>query len=134
MQDVNAAIAELERIMVYLEFKGAMINDHVNGQSLDAPEFLPFWKAAEQLVALILFQQGGNGRQLTHSALPSAQYRWQSGRACPDVCLAGVWRRHGCLPGSQDLSGAWWWLHLSGHGAPGSQLAQSTRDPAAHQP
>ena len=59
MQDVNAAIAELERIMVSLGFKGAMINDHINGQSLDAPEFLPFWKAAEQLGALILFHQGG---------------------------------------------------------------------------
>ena len=59
MQDVKAAIAELERIMVSLGFKGAMINDHINGQSLDAPEFLPFWKAAEQLGALILFHQGG---------------------------------------------------------------------------
>jgi aminocarboxymuconate-semialdehyde decarboxylase len=59
MQDVNAAIAELERIMVSLGFKGAMINDHINGQSLDVPEFLPFWKAAEQLGALILFHQGG---------------------------------------------------------------------------
>ena len=28
MQDVPAAIAELERVMVHLGFKGAMINDH----------------------------------------------------------------------------------------------------------
>jgi predicted TIM-barrel fold metal-dependent hydrolase len=49
MQDVKAAIAELERVMVQLGFKGAMINDHVNGRTLDEPEFLPFWKAAEQL-------------------------------------------------------------------------------------
>ncbi len=59
MQDVNAAIAELERLMVQLGFKGAMIGDHVNGQSLDAPAFLPFWKAAEQLGAMILLHQGG---------------------------------------------------------------------------
>jgi aminocarboxymuconate-semialdehyde decarboxylase len=59
MQDVKAAIAELERVMVHLSFKGAMINDHVNGRTLDAPEFLPFWKAAEQLGALILFHQAG---------------------------------------------------------------------------
>lgn len=59
MQDVRAAIAELERVMVHLGFKGAMINDHVNGRTLDAPEFLPFWKAAEQLGALILFHQAG---------------------------------------------------------------------------
>jgi aminocarboxymuconate-semialdehyde decarboxylase len=59
MQDVKAAIAELERVMVQLGFKGAMINDQVNGHTLDEPEFLPFWKAAEQLGALILFHQGG---------------------------------------------------------------------------
>ncbi|MGH8057324.1 MAG: amidohydrolase family protein, partial [Candidatus Entotheonellia bacterium] len=60
MQDVRAAIAELERVMQHLGFKGAMINDHVNGRTLDEPAFLPFWKAAEQLGALILFHQGGD--------------------------------------------------------------------------
>ncbi len=59
MQDVKAAIAELERIMVNLGFKGAMIGDQINGQTLDDPTFLPFWKAAEHLGALILFHQGG---------------------------------------------------------------------------
>jgi aminocarboxymuconate-semialdehyde decarboxylase len=33
MQDVKAAITELERVMVHLGFKGAMINDHL-GQFL----------------------------------------------------------------------------------------------------
>jgi aminocarboxymuconate-semialdehyde decarboxylase len=60
MQDINAAIAELERVMVQLGFKGAMIDDKVNGRTLDEPEFLPFWKAAEQLGALILFHQAGD--------------------------------------------------------------------------
>ena len=60
MQDVRAAIAELERAVVQLGFKGAMINDQVNERTLDEPEFLPFWKAAEQLGALILFHQAGD--------------------------------------------------------------------------
>ncbi len=60
MQDVNAAIAELERVMVQLGFKGAMIDDKINGVTLDTPEFLPFWKAAEQMGAMMLFHQGGN--------------------------------------------------------------------------
>ncbi len=60
MQDVDATVAELERVMVNLGFKGAMIDDKVNGKLLDEPEFLPFWKAAEQLGALILFHQGGD--------------------------------------------------------------------------
>lgn len=59
MQDVNAAIAELERVVVDLGLKGAMINDMINGKMLDEPEYLPFWKAAEQMGALILFHQGG---------------------------------------------------------------------------
>jgi aminocarboxymuconate-semialdehyde decarboxylase len=59
MQEVKAATTELERVMVHLGFKGAMINDHVNRRTLDEPEFLPFWKAAEQLGAFILFHQGG---------------------------------------------------------------------------
>ncbi|PWU19232.1 MAG: amidohydrolase [Candidatus Rokuibacteriota bacterium] len=59
MQDVKASVAELERCMVQLGFKGVEINDHVNGRTLDEPEFRPFWKAAEQLGALVFFHQGG---------------------------------------------------------------------------
>ena len=59
MQDVKAAISELERCMTQLGLKGAEINDHVNGRTLDEPEFRPFWRAAEQLGALIFFHQGG---------------------------------------------------------------------------
>jgi aminocarboxymuconate-semialdehyde decarboxylase len=74
MQDVPAAIAELERVMVHLGFKGAMINDHINGRTLGDPEFLPFWKAAEQLGALILFHQGGDtivSSRITRYHLPN---------------------------------------------------------------
>jgi aminocarboxymuconate-semialdehyde decarboxylase len=57
MQDVKAAIAELERSVMQLGLKGAMINDHVNGHTFDEPEFLPFWKAAEQMGAVIFIHQ-----------------------------------------------------------------------------
>ena len=59
MQDVSAAIAELERGMTQLGLKGAMINDQINGKWLDEPEYLPFWKVVEQMGAMILFHQGG---------------------------------------------------------------------------
>ena len=49
MQDPKEAVAELERVMTQLKFKGAMIDDKINGKMLDEPEYLPFWKAAEQL-------------------------------------------------------------------------------------
>ena len=59
MQDVKAAITELERCMTQIGLKGVEINDHVNGRTLEEPEFRPFWKAAEQLGALVFFHQGG---------------------------------------------------------------------------
>ena len=59
MQDVAAAIQELERCQAN-GLKGAQINDHVNGVTLDHPDFLPFWKAVEELGALILFHQVEN--------------------------------------------------------------------------
>ena len=59
MQDIGAAISELERSM-NLGLKGAQINDHVNGRTYDEPEFTPFWQAVEQMGALILFHQVEN--------------------------------------------------------------------------
>ena len=56
MQDVGMAVAELERCMA-MGFKGAMINDHVNGRTMEEPEFLPFWQAAEETGALVCFHQ-----------------------------------------------------------------------------
>src|SRR5947209_10949588 len=58
MQDVKAAITELERCMTQIGLKGVEINDHVNGRTLDEPEFRPFWKAADQLGALVFFPHG----------------------------------------------------------------------------
>jgi aminocarboxymuconate-semialdehyde decarboxylase len=61
MQDVNEAISELTRAVTDLGLKGAIINDHVNGRTYDEPEFLPFFKAAESLGAVLEFHQGGGG-------------------------------------------------------------------------
>jgi aminocarboxymuconate-semialdehyde decarboxylase len=60
MQDVKAAMSEMERCMTQLGLKGVEINDHVNGRTLDEPEFRPFWKAAKELGALVFFHQGGD--------------------------------------------------------------------------
>ena len=60
MQDVRAAMSEMERCMSQLGLKGVEINDHVNGRTLDEPEFRPFWKAAQELGALVFFHQGGD--------------------------------------------------------------------------
>jgi aminocarboxymuconate-semialdehyde decarboxylase len=59
MQDVPAAIAELDRAVNKLGLVGAMIDDKVNGRTYDDPSFLPLWKAAEQMGALMFIHQGG---------------------------------------------------------------------------
>jgi aminocarboxymuconate-semialdehyde decarboxylase len=59
MQNIKTAIDELERSVVKLGLKGAMIDDKVNGRTYDEPEFLPFWQAAEQMGAFILVHQQG---------------------------------------------------------------------------
>ena len=61
MQDVNAAIKELDHVMNDLGFVGAMINDTANGRTFDEPEYLPLWQAAEQMGAVMfVHQQGGD--------------------------------------------------------------------------
>jgi aminocarboxymuconate-semialdehyde decarboxylase len=57
MQDIPAAIAEMERTVIQLGLKGVMIDDKVNGRTYDEPEFLPFFQAAEQMGAFILIHQ-----------------------------------------------------------------------------
>ena len=69
MQDVGAAIAELERAVGTLGLKGAMIADNVNGRMYDEPDFLPFFKAAERAGALLFFHQLG-GSSMVKSRNP----------------------------------------------------------------
>lgn len=55
MQDVAAAVAELERAVTRLGLKGAELDTLVNGDNWDDPKFLPLFKAAESLGALLFF-------------------------------------------------------------------------------
>lgn len=55
MQDVKRAIAELERAVTRLGLRGAALDTSVNGDQWDDPRFLPFFKAAEQMGALLFY-------------------------------------------------------------------------------
>ena len=59
MQDIKTATSELERAVTKLGLKGAVLDDKVNGRNFDEPEYLSFFKAAEQMGALLFFHQGG---------------------------------------------------------------------------
>jgi aminocarboxymuconate-semialdehyde decarboxylase len=57
MQDPPTAIAEMEKAMND-GFLGVMLSDHVGPRTYDAPEFFPFFQAAEELGAVLFFHQG----------------------------------------------------------------------------
>ncbi len=55
MQDVNAAIAELDRAVNTLGLKGAELDTVVNGRTWDEAEYLPFFQAAQSMGATLFF-------------------------------------------------------------------------------
>ena len=55
MQDVKSAIDELEHAVTKLGLKGAELDTNVNGEQWDEPKFLPFFKAAEQMGAVLFY-------------------------------------------------------------------------------
>jgi aminocarboxymuconate-semialdehyde decarboxylase len=55
MQDVRAAVEELERAVHVLGLKGAELDTVVNGHNWDEPQFLPLFKAAEAMGAVLFF-------------------------------------------------------------------------------
>jgi aminocarboxymuconate-semialdehyde decarboxylase len=55
MQDVKTAIAELEHAVTKLGLKGAELDTQVNGEQWDEAKFLPFFKAAEQMGAVLFY-------------------------------------------------------------------------------
>jgi len=57
LQDVPTAIDVTARAMTDLGFRGITIGDHVEGVTLDDPRFSPFWKAVEELGAVVFFHQ-----------------------------------------------------------------------------
>jgi aminocarboxymuconate-semialdehyde decarboxylase len=57
LQDTDAAVAELARVMTDLGMRGVMVDDHVNGQTYDDPRFDAFWEAAAELGALVFVHQ-----------------------------------------------------------------------------
>lgn len=63
LQDVDAAVDELVRVMTLPGMVGVAIGTHINGVNLDAEELAPFWRAAHDLEAFVFIhpmdQRGG---------------------------------------------------------------------------
>ena len=103
VQDVKSAIDELERAVTMLGLKGAELDTNVNGEQWDEPKFLPLFKAAEAMGAVLFFhpQPQNNFLMRAHPpprALqqPRRDPRRRDRRRDPDLR-----RRAGGVPGSQ---------------------------------
>jgi len=66
MQDVTAAIEELERAVTQLGLKGAELDTDVDGAQWDEPMFLPFFRAAEAMGAVLFFHPQPHHNFLMH--------------------------------------------------------------------
>lgn len=53
LQDMDRALVELQRLMGELGFAGVQLGSNVNGKPIGAPEFDPFFEAAEELGAAV---------------------------------------------------------------------------------
>lgn len=53
LQDIDRAIVELRRVKLDLGFAGVEIGSNINGRPIGAPEFDPFFEAAEELDAAV---------------------------------------------------------------------------------
>ncbi|HEX6299998.1 MAG TPA: amidohydrolase family protein [Acidimicrobiia bacterium] len=59
LQDVDLAIAEMNRVVDELGFKGLQIGGTVDGHNLDEPRFRPFWAAVEDKGIPVILHPNG---------------------------------------------------------------------------
>ena len=79
LQDVGAAILELEYVLKKLNFSGMEIASHVNGRSIGDPRFEPFFAAAEKMGAAVF----------VHALRPAGQDRIVGAFPEQAVCFPG---------------------------------------------
>lgn len=59
LQDIDLAIAELDRAVDDLGFKGLQIGGTIDGRNLDEPRFRPFWEAIEAKGVPVILHPSG---------------------------------------------------------------------------
>jgi aminocarboxymuconate-semialdehyde decarboxylase len=98
LQDIDAAIAELESVLGALEFSGAEIASHVNGVSIGDARFEPFFAAAEKMGAAVFvhaLRPAGKDRLVGPSALEQVvAFPGDIGLAAASMITGGTAERH----------------------------------------
>ncbi|MEX6505883.1 amidohydrolase family protein [Jiella sp. M17.18] len=98
LQDVGAAIAELQRLIGDHGFAGVEIGSNVNGAAVGDPRFLPFFAEAERLGAAVFVhavRPAGMDRLVGPAQLQQVlAYPTDVGLAAASVLTGGLMRAH----------------------------------------
>lgn len=100
LNDVPAAISELERAVSVLDLRGVFLPSHVNGVHLDAARFEPFYAHVAELgLPLVLHPTVPIWGQTIsdHSMIPMAGFMVDTSFAMLRLILGGVMERHPTL-------------------------------------
>jgi 2,3-dihydroxybenzoate decarboxylase len=99
--DPDGSVIELERAVTRLGFRGALVNDHVQGRYLDDPAYDELWSAAEDLGVPIYLHPGSlpvddwhvmSGRREMYGA--SWSWQAETGGHALRLLYGGVFDRH----------------------------------------
>lgn len=101
LQDPDAAVAELRRAVEHFGFKGALVNDHIQGEYLDDPAFDQVWATLAELDVPLYLHPGMPPADRWHvldghPELDGALWSWQAttGGHAMRVVMSGVFDRH----------------------------------------
>jgi len=97
LQDVDAAIRELQHCVKSLKFSGVELASHVNGTSIGDPRFEPFFAEAEKLGASIFvhaLRPAGQERIVGAFIEQAVCFPGDIGLACASMITGGIAERH----------------------------------------
>lgn len=100
LQDVTAALAELDRAVCSLGLRGVMMPSHVDGTPIDAPAFEPLYRRVAALgVPLVLHPTVVSwGEEIKdHALIPMIGFMVDTSIAMLRLILGGVLERHPTL-------------------------------------
>ena len=97
MQDMDAALFELDFLINKLKFSGVEIASHINGTSIGDPRFEPFFAAAERMGAAIFvhaLRPAGQDRIVGAFTEQAVCFPGDIGLACASMITGGIGARH----------------------------------------
>jgi predicted TIM-barrel fold metal-dependent hydrolase len=97
LRDVSSAMAELERAVQELDLRGIVLYSHINGKSVDSPEFEPLYNQAEKLqIPLVLHPMVPTWGEVIkqYSMIPMIGLMIDTSIAMLRLILSGTLERH----------------------------------------